>query len=555
MTVAPRRAAVALAALILLLPATASAATRVAVPSGGLHSGGCAANAPCALDAALSSASPGDEVVVSGGDYDVETALGVPAGVNLRGADGARPRLLGDLDAAAPTLTAGAGSSVRHLSIRNDGKGTDALELRGGLAEDLVLEAKKGRAATVRRDADAVVLRDSVLTADDSSGRALQVVAGPLLALGTVQLRNLTVEDFGSSSTAIYSSAGVAALSMQNVIARGRGSDLGGTLTSTILVRNSNFRPWLSQGVVVDLGANQSGSPLFADEQNRDFRPRAGSPTIDAGIGDAFSGLTDLLGVVRGAVPDIGAFEFVQSIGGGSSGGGSGGGGNSGGGSSGGGSGSGDSGSGGSSGGRDDGDSGDESGSSGGALPAPTAVPRQGKSLNAEPETGKVTIKVPGASAPATVTEGASVPVGSVVDARDGAIRLISAGDSSGTAQWAVFSGAIFRVTQQKGTPLTDVQVTGFDPRSCAPAGRAVARSASRARRSRLWGRGKGRWRSRGRRGSASVRGTIWMTEDTCKGTRFKVKEGKVLVQDRGTGRSLFLTAGKSYLARSKPRR
>jgi len=62
-------------------------------------------------------------------------------------------------------------------------------------------------------------------------------------------------------------------------------------------------------------------------------------------------------------------------------------------------------------------------------------VPQQGRSLHAEPEKGKVTITVPG-SAPATVTEGASVPVGSVVDARAGSIRPIGASDSRGTAQY-----------------------------------------------------------------------------------------------------------------------
>jgi hypothetical protein len=147
------------------------------------------------------------------------------------------------------------------------------------------------------------------------------------------------------------------------------------------------------------------------------------------------------------------------------------------------------------------------------------------------------------------------VPVGSVVDARAGAIRLISAADTRGTAQWAVFSGAIFKVSQKKGTPVTDLVVTGFDPRACLKGSKTVARTAATGRRSRLWGRGKGRWRTRGRRGAASVRGTIWMTEDTCKGTTFKVKEGKVLVEDFGSRRSLFLTTGKSYLARApKPR-
>jgi hypothetical protein len=59
-------------------------------------------------------------------------------------------------------------------------------------------------------------------------------------------------------------------------------------------------------------GDNQTGEPLFADAAAGDFRQYLGSPTINAGALDGFSGGHDLDGEPRtmGAAPDIGADEF-----------------------------------------------------------------------------------------------------------------------------------------------------------------------------------------------------------------------------------------------------
>jgi hypothetical protein len=64
-----------------------------------------------------------------------------------------------------------------------------------------------------------------------------------------------------------------------------------------------------------------------------------------------------------------------------------------------------------------------------------------------------------------------------------------------------------------------------------------------------LWGSGKGNFRSEGKHGSATVRGTIWWAADTCRGTLFKVKKGVVLVEDFTSDRKLKLHAGQKYLA------
>lgn len=60
----------------------------------------------------------------------------------------------------------------------------------------------------------------------------------------------------------------------------------------------------------------------------------------------------------------------------------------------------------------------------------------------------------------------------------------------------------------------------------------------------------RGRFRTRGRNSSATVRGTVWITSDRCDGTLTKVRRGKVVVRDLRRKRDITLTAGKSYLAR-----
>ncbi|MGH3130998.1 MAG: hypothetical protein ACRDNX_09295, partial [Gaiellaceae bacterium] len=63
---------------------------------------------------------------------------------------------------------------------------------------------------------------------------------------------------------------------------------------------------------------------------------------------------------------------------------------------------------------------------------------------------------------------------------------------------------------------------------------------------------GKGKFRTKGRYSSATVRGTIWLTQDQCNGTLTRVTQGSVTVTDFVTKRQVVVRAGKSYLAASK---
>ena len=51
---------------------------------------------------------------------------------------------------------------------------------------------------------------------------------------------------------------------------------------------------------------------------------------------------------------------------------------------------------------------------------------------------------------------------------------------------------------------------------------------AARRIKRKLWGDGKGSFRTRGRNGTATVRGTKWVTEDSCVGTAEETARGTV---------------------------
>jgi hypothetical protein len=174
------------------------------------------------------------------------------------------------------------------------------------------------------------------------------------------------------------------------------------------------------------------------------------------------------------------------------------------------------------------------------------------------PLLGTVKIKLPGSAGYATLAAGDSVPVGTVVDTRHGTVKLTSA-LSAGTTQSGEFHGALFQVRQARtGRGMTDLVLRGSNfascPRPTARTGVRAATTATKRKRSlrRLWSRDKGgRFRTHGRNSVATVRGTSWVTTDTCAGTRTTVKQGSVTVRDRRRGKTILVRAGHSYLARS----
>ena len=202
-------------------------------------------------------------------------------------------------------------------------------------------------------------------------------------------------------------------------------------------------------------------------------------------------------------------------------------------------------------------------------VPAPPVL---GKSLNASLASGKVLVRLPEGSPATGVRASAAaisdldrvdgvvqgLPVGSRVDARRGAVRLISAKGGARRRQSGRFSGAVFTVSQTKTRDgLTTLRLKKAPRGRCRSArGAQVAPVADTARRRRgflrrLRARARGRFRTRGRYSSAIVQGTRWTVTELCRGTLVSVSEGAVLVRDPRRHRTVVVRAGRSYLARA----
>jgi hypothetical protein len=191
-------------------------------------------------------------------------------------------------------------------------------------------------------------------------------------------------------------------------------------------------------------------------------------------------------------------------------------------------------------------------------APLPVAPPVIGKTMVVAPVAGVVKVQAPGGTGFTALAAGSSVPVGAVVDTRAGTVQLTSA-VSGGKTQDGTFRGALFQVRQSaKGTGMTDLVLRGGNFSVCPRASRARGRAAAVQRRRkppvrRLWGSDKGgRFRTHGRNSVATVRGTRWVTTDTCAGTRTTVTEGAVSVRDLNRRKTVLVRAGKSYLARRR---
>jgi hypothetical protein len=182
---------------------------------------------------------------------------------------------------------------------------------------------------------------------------------------------------------------------------------------------------------------------------------------------------------------------------------------------------------------------------------APVPAPTQGKAVVAAEAAGSVRVKKRGGDGFRSLADAASVPVGSVVDARDGTIAL-SSETASGT-QTGEFRGAIFQVRQSRaGDGMTDLVLKGGSFASCGRTAKTVARAAGKRRRAvrTLWGKDRGgRFRTRGRDSVATVRGTEWKVVDRCDGTLTTVSEGAVSVRDLHTGRRTLVRAGGRHFA------
>ena len=523
----PLRRLLGAGALATLIAApSAQAATRYAAPAGSGST--CAATAPCAVADAVSGAASGDDVVLAAGDYPVTSPLHVSAGITVEGTPGQpRPRLLGDPSLSGNTVALGNGATARHLEIHAADESDSSLQLTGATGEDLVLVSTSngGSAAVLKGAPSGTLLRNALAICRNCGDAAVAFADGQ--NQGDATVAGVTAVAVGRGA-AVDSDLSDGTVTLVDVATSGAGRDIRNQSDGRIHVSFSAFRPDRS-GAIADGGGNV-GAPVFVDPGNGDYHQAAGSPTIDAGVLDARTGAVDLDGNPRqDGAPDIGAYETTaaaapptaDALG------------------------------------ETDTPLTDPTATApgdplGGSL-APVGTPVRGRSVAIRPASGTVTVRLPGAAHDVALTDAASLPLGAVIDATRGTVALTSASSAHGS-QTGLFSGGRFRVRQTAGAkPMTVLALTGGNFASCPRAGSASAaavRPKGPARK--LWGRDKGgHFTTIGRSASATVRGTRWLTEDTCQGTRITVAQGAVMVHPPRRGRNILVRAGHSAFVRA----
>jgi hypothetical protein len=320
----------ALATLVLAVPAAAQAATRYAAP-GATGAAPCAAADPCPIGTAVDAALDGDEISLRGGTYAPTSALEFDAAATMHG--------------PAP----GAGSAVLDFSSLGTGFSAVNLNRPGVTLRDLTLERAGGQTLVYAGSSSGGerIERVRVLLRGDSEAVAMTVRSGALV-------RDTVVWQEGDYAALMVEAAsgGTAPVDLVNVTAVGweglRVNSFGMTAGVELPVHAGNciFRDRedgghrgvqistpdgkpvtleIDHSNVSSVGTNyisdyvegagmQTEPPHFAAGAAADFRQLPGSPTVDAGTSAPPAGLgsADVDGEPRlaGATADIGADEL-----------------------------------------------------------------------------------------------------------------------------------------------------------------------------------------------------------------------------------------------------
>jgi hypothetical protein len=187
--------------------------------------------------------------------------------------------------------------------------------------------------------------------------------------------------------------------------------------------------------------------------------------------------------------------------------------------------------------------------------------PVLGRTFTSGVVSGQVFVRLPGSTRAAgkgsgfvALTQPRSLPVGTVLDTRTGTVAVTTALSNGGT-QSGDFGAGVFKVLQdrrQRGLTQLNLMLSR-SARLCPATGKvrtAAARLLPKSVLALLRANVQGKFRSRGRYSSGTVRGTSWDTVERCDGTLTSVHRGVVAVLDLRRRRTVLLSAGGSYLAR-----
>jgi CSLREA domain-containing protein len=502
----------------------------------------------CTLREAVNAAGAADSVAVPPGTYALAAGLGelVVNTDTIRGA-GARTtviraapssrviRINAEARASITGVTITGGAPVAAAAAQQGGGiliGAGAIlllldsavvgnsaDVAGGImatgALGMVRSTVSGNVATTAQGGGIGIASGVTATLTNStvSGNRAETIrsglGGGIISQGTLTLDNVTVaNNRANSGGGIYQNpAGqtpTSATIRDTIVAGNTGGDCAGTAAVIAAWQGDHNLDQDGTCGFSAVGDRPGVNPLLgtlADNggSTNTHALAAGSPAINAGD-PASCQVTDQRGVARpGGGCDIGAFEYVAPS--------------------------------------------TPGGGGGGGLPDPVFH----KNVNALPKSGTVRIKLPGTRRFRVLSEGEQIPLGTIVDVRKGRVTIVAA---AGGDQTAVFYGGIFKLSQTKGEqPITVLRLV--EKLSCKSAKKATA-AAKKKRKRRLWGNGSGRFRTKGKHSAATVVGTKWLVQDRCTSTLTRVVRGRVKVRDFAKKKTVFVKAGKRYVARSR---
>jgi hypothetical protein len=210
-------------------------------------------------------------------------------------------------------------------------------------------------------------------------------------------------------------------------------------------------------------------------------------------------------------------------------------------------------------------------------LPSPVL----GQSVNVEPVSGEVLVKLPptghaslagplesaaslGAATESLnkgvgfipLREARQIPVGSILDTTAGVARIATATAKAGQQQLGDFEAGIFKLLQRRrlrGLTEMDIIDSHSARQVCATQGKAriAAGHPSSKVLGRLTANSHGHFTARGQYSAATVRGTIWGVINRCDGTLTRVTRGVLSVRDFRRRKTITLFTGQTYLAKA----
>ncbi|HEY6891691.1 MAG TPA: LamG-like jellyroll fold domain-containing protein [Solirubrobacter sp.] len=183
-------------------------------------------------------------------------------------------------------------------------------------------------------------------------------------------------------------------------------------------------------------------------------------------------------------------------------------------------------------------------------LPAGNLPPVAGKRVQAAAASGELLVKLPGADGFVALKGVASLPVGSVVDARAGSLTVAAAANARGTSTGsAKVAAGIFKIRQDQAAATTDLllQTPAGAARACAPGRKPPKKGVVRTLSVTT---AKGVFRTVAAKGTIGGAKATWTVSDTCSGTLTAVRKGKVSV--KAGKRTKTLKAGQRYLIKAR---